>query len=130
MSKEASLNITELADAFGETPRQIRYLIAEGFIPAPGGSRTKPEYGDEHVAAIARYKTLRRDYRPGQIKVLLDVERQVAKGGPITLVPGVTLTILPDLLRHDTEPRAVGDLAAAALENVLKIIARENTDAA
>lgn len=124
------MNITELAEATDETPRQIRYLIAEGFIPPPGGIRSKPEYGDAHMAAISRYQALRADYRPSQIKVLLEAERQVAQGCPVTLAPGVTLTVSPGLLQPDTDPRAIGDLAAAALENILKHNVRENTDAA
>ncbi|MFC7693151.1 MerR family transcriptional regulator [Paeniroseomonas aquatica] len=47
------MNIIELAEVVGETPRQIRYLIAEGFIPNPDGSRARPEYRESHVEAIA-----------------------------------------------------------------------------
>ncbi|MCG7360605.1 helix-turn-helix domain-containing protein [Roseomonas sp. ACRSG] len=55
------MTIIELAEAVGETPRQIRYLIAEGLIPGPEGSRARPDYGAVHVGGIRRYQALRQE---------------------------------------------------------------------
>ena len=48
------MKIGELAALTGVAERQVRYLIAEGFIPAPRGGRANADYGDEHVEAIGR----------------------------------------------------------------------------
>ena len=45
------MNIHELTELTEETPRQIRYLVAEGLMPAPDGGRSNASYGDVHVAA-------------------------------------------------------------------------------
>ncbi len=124
------MNIRELAEAVGETPRQIRYLIAEGFIPNPDGSRARPDYRQSHVEAIRRYQQLRQDYKPAQIRILLEADARARDGERILLAPGVTLVITPDLLGPDTRPRAIGDLAEAALEAALKHRAKEAPDAA
>lgn len=124
------MNITELAEVVGETPRQIRYLIAEGFIPNPDGSRARPEYRENHVAAIRRYQGLRLDYKPAQIRILLEAQALTLNGERILLAPGVTLVVARELLAPDTQPRAIGDLAAAALDAVLQHRTKEPPDAA
>ena len=124
------MNITELAEEVGETPRQIRYLIAEGFIPNPDGSRARPEYRESHVEAIRRYQRLRQDYKPAQIRILLAAEANERDGERIVLAPGVTLVVTPALLSPDTHPRAIGDLAEAALDALLKHSSKETPDAA
>ena len=53
------MKIAELAALTGVAERQVRYLIAEGFIPAPHGGRAHADYGDDHVKAIGRYTRLR-----------------------------------------------------------------------
>ncbi|MFC7557391.1 helix-turn-helix domain-containing protein [Pseudoroseomonas wenyumeiae] len=82
------MTIIELAKAVGETPRQIRYLIAEGLIPGPEGSRARPDYGAVHVDGICRYQTLRQEgMKPSQVKALLEAERLRQDGGQFTLAP-------------------------------------------
>jgi hypothetical protein len=54
------MNMRELTRRARVTERQVRYLIAEGFIPAPRGGRANADYGDDHVAAIRRYARLPR----------------------------------------------------------------------
>jgi DNA-binding transcriptional MerR regulator len=124
------VNITELAEAVGETPRQVRYLIAEGFIPAPAGSRARPNYGPDHETAIRRYQRLRQDYKPTQIKALLEADRLARDGWQTVLAPGVVLSVSPALLDPGTQPRAIGDLAAAAFAAILQRLAKETSDAA
>ena len=86
------MNIRDLAAKTGLAERQIRYLIAEGFIPAPSGGRANADYGEPHVAGIQRYMRLRElGFPPAAIKLLLDA----GEGAPFVIAPGVTLVIDP-----------------------------------
>lgn len=67
------MTITELSRRIGIPRRHIQYLIAEGIMPRPEGSRRFPDYGQAHVDAWRRYESLRaQGYSPAQIKVLPD----------------------------------------------------------
>src|SRR5689334_13229742 len=93
------MNFQELSLLTGVAERQIRYLIAERFVPSPRGSRAKPEYGEDHVAAIRRYTLLRdKGFPPAAIKLLLEDRHPV--------VPGVDLVVDRSLLgnRSDVAP--------------------------
>ena len=75
------MNFRELSATSGVAERQIRYLITEGFVPSPRGSRTRPEYGDDHLAAIRHYAQLReKGFRPAAIKLLQEERYPVAPG--------------------------------------------------
>src|SRR5437016_6724124 len=111
------MNIRELVRLTGIAERQIRYLIAEGFMPPPHGGRSNADYGDEHVAAIHRYARLKDlGFPPAAIKLLL----QGGQGAPFTVAPGITLVINPDLLGQVTDVTPVVERAAALLMNLLK----------
>ncbi|MCG7363735.1 helix-turn-helix domain-containing protein [Roseomonas sp. ACRSG] len=117
--------------AVRETPRQIRYLIAEGLIPGPEGSRARPDYGDRHVEGIRRYQALRQEgMKPSQVKALLEAERLRQDGGQFTLAPGVVLSINLHQLDPNTAPREIGKLAAAALTHLLQQSQKDTSDAA
>src|SRR5215471_2376952 len=89
------MKIGELAALTGVAERQVRYLIAEGFIPAPRGGRANADYGDEHVTAIKRYSRLHElGFPPAAIKLLL----QSGEGAPFPVAPGITLVIAPEAL--------------------------------
>jgi MerR family transcriptional regulator, copper efflux regulator len=89
------MNIRELTARTGQAERQIRYLIAEGFIPPPRGGRSNADYTEDHVAAIIRYTRLRDlGFPPAAIKLLL----QSREGAPFPVAPGLTLVIDPKLL--------------------------------
>jgi MerR family transcriptional regulator, copper efflux regulator len=89
------MNIRELTARTGLVERQIRYLIAEGFIPPPRGGRANADYDEDHVAAINRYTRLRDlGFPPAAIKLLL----QTGEGAPFPVAPGLTLVIDPKLL--------------------------------
>ncbi|MEJ1157359.1 helix-turn-helix domain-containing protein [Prosthecomicrobium sp. N25] len=97
------MNIRELAAATGVVERQIRYMIAEGFVPPPRGGRAKADYGEDHVAAIRRYTDLRaKGLPPAAIKVLLEEGTAV----PFPVAPGLTLMVEPRLIGSgaDIEP--------------------------
>lgn len=93
------MNIRELTALTGQAERQIRYLIAEGFIPPPRGGRANADYTEDHVAAIARYARLRDlGFPPAAIKLLLES----SEGAPFPVAPGLTLVIDPKLLGSGT----------------------------
>jgi MerR family transcriptional regulator, copper efflux regulator len=94
------------------TERQVRYLIAEGFVPPPRGARATADYGEDHVAAIRRYNRLRElGFPPAAIKLLL----QAREGAPFAVAPGITLIIDPDLLGG-------GAPTAPLIERVAKLL--------
>jgi DNA-binding transcriptional MerR regulator len=100
------MNIRELTAQSGVAERQVRYLIAEGFIPPPRGGRANADYGDDHVAAIERYARLRDlGFPPAAIKLLL----QAREGAPFPVSPGVTLVIDPKLLAAGTAVEPIVD---------------------
>ena len=89
------MTLRELTEVVGVAPRQIRYMIAEGFVPPPDGGRANASYGVKHVEAIQRYMRLRDlGFTPASIRVLLDAR----EGVPFPVVPGVTLVVEPELI--------------------------------
>ena len=111
------MNIRELAALTGAAERQIRYLIAEGFIPPPEGGRAKASYGDDHVAAIRRYARLHElGFPPAAIKVLL----RSRQGAPFPVVPGITLIVDADLLGSGADVGALLERIKTLLNNLLK----------
>ena len=114
------MKIGELAALTGVAERQVRYLIAEGFIPAPRGGRANADYGDEHVAAIGRYNRLRDlGFPPAAIKLLLEARA----GAPFPVAPGITLVVDPDVLASGTD---VGPLIGR-IETLLSDLMRKRT---
>jgi DNA-binding transcriptional MerR regulator len=106
----------------GLTERQVRYLIAEGFIPPPRGGRTYADYGDDHVAAIARYQRLRGlGLAPAVLKTLMAGGELV----PVPLRPGLALLVDVAALRGQIDPQAMGDL----VHTILRDLMRESDDA-
>jgi len=110
------MNIHKLT-ALTRTPeRQIRYLIAEGFMPPPRGGRSNAEYGKEHVTAIRRYTRLRElGFPPAAIKLLLEGR----EGVPFPVVPGITLVIDPDLLGSGADTGPLVERIKTLLEDQL-----------
>ena len=116
------MNIRELVTLTGIAERQIRYLIAEGFMPPPHGGRSNADYGDDHVAAIRRYTRLRElGFPPAAIKLLLEG----GQGAPFTVAPGVTLVINPDLLGKVADITPILERTATLLTDLLKEKAHE-----
>lgn len=111
------MNIRELGDLTGQPERQIRYMIAEGFVPAPRGERAHADYGDDHVAAIRRYTSLRQlGFTPQAIKVLLAGGTAV----PFPVHPGITLQVDPQLIGGALDADALVDRVRHAVAELLK----------
>jgi MerR family transcriptional regulator, copper efflux regulator len=113
------MRMTELTDLTGIAERQVRYLIAEGFVPPPRGGRSNADYGEEHVDAIRRYSRLRElGFPPAAIKLLL----QAKEGTPFPIAQGITLVVDPALIGSG---RDAGPLAKH-ITKLLNELLREN----
>ena len=97
------MRLSDHIERTGTAPRQIRYLISEGFVPPPRGGRANADYGEDHVEAVTRYSLLKElGFPPAAIRVLLG-----ATGGiPFPIAKGITLVIDPAQLASgaDLEP--------------------------
>ncbi len=121
------MNIHELTAVTGVPERQIRYLIAEGFIPSPRGGRARATYGDDHVAAIRRYNALRElGFPPAAIKLLLET----GEGAPFPVAPGVTLVVDPALIGSGVRVEPLATRVAELLNDLLREGSRAPDDAA
>ena len=111
------MKLKQLSECTGLTPRQIGYLIAEGFMPAPTDVRAHADYAEEHLAAIGRYVRLKElGFPPATIRVLLGART----GVPFPVADGITLVVAPDLHASGmaVEPlvERLGDLLQQILE--------------
>ena len=111
------MRIAELIALTGIAERQVRYLVAEGFMPAPRGGRANAEYGEDHVEAIRRYTRLRDlGFPPAAIKLLL----QATEGTPFPVAPGITLVVAAELLASGTAVTPLVDKVRHLLTDILK----------
>ncbi|MGE3231202.1 MAG: helix-turn-helix domain-containing protein [Hyphomicrobium sp.] len=116
------MNIRELAKLTGQAERQIRYMIAEGFVPPPSGGRATADYGEDHVTAIRRYSALRQQGLPPQaIRVLL----ASGQSAPFPVAPGIVLHVDPSVIGTSMDV----DALAQRISKVLRDILQEPTDA-
>ena len=112
------MHIRELVARTGISERQVRYLIAEGFMPPPTGGRAMADYGEAHVEAVQRYQSLRElGFPPAAIRKLLEAK----EGAPFPVAPGITLVVDPHLLNTNTPIAPV----LARLKGILVKIFRE-----
>ena len=115
------MTLRELIRLTGIAERQVRYLIAEGFVPPPRGGRAYADYGDDHVTAIRRYMALRRTgLPPSAIRLVLEDGHAV----PFPVMPGVTLSLDPALIGAGQDVDALSDRIRA----VLVTLFQETTD--
>lgn len=121
------MNIRDLIRLTAVPERQVRYLIAEGFVPPPRGGRANADYGDDHVAAIRRYVRLRDlGFPPAAIKLLL----QAKEGAPFVVAPGVTLVVDPNLIGSGAESGPLVERIQDLLADLLKEQTRNDVDRA
>lgn len=111
------MHIRELTARTGIAERQVRYLIAEGFIPPPRGGRANADYGEDHVAAIDKYARLRDlGFPPAAVKLLL----QAREGVPFAVAPGITLVVDPKLLASGTPVPPIIESIQSLLADLFK----------
>ncbi|MEJ1157312.1 helix-turn-helix domain-containing protein [Prosthecomicrobium sp. N25] len=116
VDRSAPLTFRELAAATRVVERQIRYMIAEGFVP-PRGGRARADYGDDHVAVIRRHTDLRaKGLPPSAIKVLLEEGTAV----PFSLAPGLTLMVEPRVIGSGADVEPLVPRLAEVLRTVLE----------
>ncbi|WP_022722379.1 helix-turn-helix domain-containing protein [Rhodopseudomonas sp. B29] len=110
------MKIAELSAVTDVSIRQIRFLIAEGFVPAPEGGRTYATYGDHHLRAIRRFQRLKAlGFPNAAIRLLMNAR----EGVPILVADGVTLVVAPDIIGNCPDAERLGELAKARLNEVL-----------
>ena len=111
------MRMRELIKKTGLAERQVRFLVAQGFIPPPRGGRATADYGDDHVSAIIRYVRLKElGFPPAAIRLLLDAK----EGVPVTIEPGITLVIASDRLGEDLNIAALEKCVSSALQKIFK----------
>lgn len=108
------MTLSELADRLGIPPRQIRFMIVEGILPAATRTgRSADAYDEGHVSKGQRYLALHRmGMKPGSIKVLMAFDDAV----PILQEKGVELRVSSQLAPEDLDIDAI----LAAIEAALK----------
>lgn len=110
------MNIEELAATTDVSVRQIRFLIAEGFVPSPEGGRTYATYGDPHVRAIRRFQRMKSlGFPNAAIRLLMNAR----EGVPVPVADGVTLVVAPGIIGNSLEAERLGELAKIRLTEVL-----------
>ncbi len=120
------MRIHELTEKAKISERQVRYLIAEGFIPGPHGGRANAQYGDEHLRGIRRYTRLRElGFPPAAIRLLLSAR----EGTPFPVAPGITLLVSPDVIASGMPVEPLLTQLDELLSRILKEDAANATDA-
>ena len=62
--REGGMGIAELAQRAGVTPRTVRYYVAEGLLPPPGGRGQRRAYGQGHLDRLDEIRELKAAYLP------------------------------------------------------------------
>ena len=111
------MTLRELTAKTGFTPRQIRFLIAEGFCPGPSGGRKFAEYGAEHLKAIRRHQQLRKlGFPPAAIRRL----QQARAGYPIPIADGITLVVAEERMGAGDPVEPLVERVREELEKALR----------
>lgn len=119
------MRIHELTEKARISERQVRYLIAEGFIPGPYGGRANAQYGDAHLQGIRRYTRLRElGFPPAAIRLLLSAR----EGTPFPVAPGITLLVSPDVIASGMPVEPLLTKLDELLSRILKEDAANATD--
>lgn len=78
----ALLDLAELCDQAGVTPRTVRYYIQQGLLPQPGAGREARKYGPAHLNRLRLIRRLQREHLPlTEIRQRLDAltEAEIAE---------------------------------------------------
>jgi hypothetical protein len=110
------LRLKDLIDRTGTAERQIRFLIAEGFVPPPRGGRANADYGDDHVEAVIRYARLKElGFPPAAIRLLLGA----TAGIPFPISRGITLVVDTSQLASGADIEPIVARAREVLAGIL-----------
>ena len=71
------LELTELADKAGVSPRTVRYYIQQGLLPAPESRGPGAHYGTEHVDRLLLIRRLQKEHLP-----LSEIRKRIDKLSP------------------------------------------------
>ncbi len=105
----------ELTKVTGCTARQVRYLIAEGFVPPPTGGRANAVYGEVHISAIEQYQYLRTaGFSPASIRLLMEAQT----GVPFQIIPGVSLMINANLIAEQVSMDELEEQIKSVLKQI------------
>jgi len=117
----ATWSIGELAEQTGVTPRTVRYYVAEGLLPAPGGTGQQRTYTAEHLRRLRAIKRLKEAYLPleeirRRLAALPPEEVERLAEAPPTREPGSALDYLATVLVSASAPmpQGVGEVNANA----------------
>ncbi|MFN8636907.1 MAG: MerR family transcriptional regulator [Chloroflexota bacterium] len=106
------MGIAELAARAGVTPRTIRYYVAEGLLPSPGGRGQHRAYREEHLQQLDQIRQMKAAYLPlHEIRRRLDTPATTS--APLTTALGTTL-IPADSASSGSQPVAVATQVAVA----------------
>src|SRR5882672_2759069 len=109
--RPTELTIAELAERAGVTPRTIRYYVAEGLLPPPGGSGQRRVYGQEHLARLEAIRNLKASYLP-----LHEIRRKLVSAYPY--VDASALVSARSVTRADAPSPRSTDAAAGPVTAV------------
>jgi DNA-binding transcriptional MerR regulator len=109
------------------TPRFVRFLIAEGVIDGPGGTRARPEYSQAQARGVLDYLRLR------DLGLSLEDARSLVRGGGAgrfraELGPGLLLIVDPAALDPATSPPVIAARVVQALESILAARTKDPAD--
>lgn len=76
MLTDPPLDLAELANRAGVSPRTIRYYIQEGLLPSPETKGPGAHYGQEHLDGLQIIKRLQQQYLP-----LVEIRRLLKEAG-------------------------------------------------
>ena len=113
----------ELIEAVNDervTARFVRFLVAQGVVPAPRGGRANADYGDDHAAGVRRYLQLR-DLGLSAVRTKEIVGGTAAGGIPVPIGPGLTLIVDPEKLTDRPSPKTI----AARIDEAIDLIERK-----
>lgn len=118
MSKGVAVIMTELIESLGDervTARFVRFLVAEGVIPAPRGGRANADYGNDHVSGVRRYLQLR-DLGLSAARTKEIVGGTAAGGIPVPIAPGLTLIVDQEKLVGPPCPQTIAARIREAID--------------
>jgi MerR family transcriptional regulator, copper efflux regulator len=115
------VTFAELCALTGRAPRELRFLISEGFVPPPDGSRRTPDYGEAHATAVSQYFELREGgLMPAQIKALMSQNQMVGRKiwCQLETIPGLDVKVEQSILAGPDAEKIILAAVRAAVKKL------------